>query len=561
MRKRASAVFGSFLAGTLEASLGACPSFGAPAPSVAEMGSYEPGTQLNRARDYLEHERALRQIEQDRKAHQEKLPEEAAHQTPGNVPEVEFVLARLDIDPSKVLAQSEIEEVAAPYLNRSVKLAELYDIVNKINDLYSSKGFITCRAILPPQRIHEGAVHIRLVEGVAGKIEVLGNSHTREGYIRSRVALAEGEIANLKELNRDMLRFNGTNDVQLRIALKAGEAVGTTDYELSVTEPESNQILRVYADTNGYENNDRYRYGLMYVNHSLTGNRDQVSGSYLHSRGSDVFGLGYSFPITAKGTRLEVSGGYNRTEIVKGWMKPLGVKGEAYNVGLALRHPLIVDQTKRVELSLEYVHQDSETDLFVKTSTRQRWVDDKTDKASAAAALTHYSSWGILYHRHRLSAGRHSNIDHKTTNFKTYGLDSMYLMQFGRVLVQARLAGQYSFTSILPSAQRFYLGGASSVRGYEEGLINGEHGVNGSIELSTALWLSGLSAYAFVDAGKVSGKSSFGDKELAGAGIGLKYAYKNRVSLDVGLGVPLKRTINEQKQDSVRIHAAFTASY
>ena len=50
------------------------------------MGSYEPGTQLNRARDYLENERALRQIEQDRKAHQEKLPEEAAHQTPGNVP-------------------------------------------------------------------------------------------------------------------------------------------------------------------------------------------------------------------------------------------------------------------------------------------------------------------------------------------------------------------------------------------------------------------------------------------------------------------------------------------
>mgnify|MGYP007127280919 CR=1 FL=1 len=40
------------------------------------------------------------------------------------------------------------------------------------------------------------------------------------------------------ELNDDLLRFNATNDVQLRITMHAGAEPGTTDYVISAYEPQ-----------------------------------------------------------------------------------------------------------------------------------------------------------------------------------------------------------------------------------------------------------------------------------------------------------------------------------
>lgn len=526
------------------------------------LGTYEPGTQLNRTREYMERQRALEQIEEDRaKAGQAKKPK-AERRDAKNVPEVSFELTRFDIDASSVLAPDDIRAVASRYEGRRVKLAELYAFVNEINDLYSERGYATCRAILPPQRISGGVVKVRLVEGATGQVVLTGNEHTREDYVRDRIRLAEGVVANINELNEDITRFNATNDAQLAVALKAGVAVGTTDYEVTLREPASNHVFRAYADTNGYENNSRYRYGLMYTNRSLTGRRDSAYLSYMRSRGSDILGFAYSLPVSASGTRAELTAGYNANEIVNGYMQPLGVKGKAYNVGLAVRHPWVVTPEKRVEVSAEYLHQHSQTDLFARSSDKVRWVDGTTDKGTFSAAFTHYATWGILYHRHSLVVGKHKDIDNKKTDFQTYGLDSMYLKQFGNgSILSARFTAQMSFTSLLPSAQRFYLGGVASVRGYEEGLINGEKGLNIGIEYAVPCWREGFEVYGFFDAGRVFGKSTFGDKKLAGLGGGIKYNHKGWLSLDLAVGVPLKRTINEERQDSVRVHATMTATY
>ena len=50
-----------------------------------------------------------------------------------------------------------------------------------INKLYEAKGYAVCRAYLPPQRIHEGAVQIKLLEGRTGNVTVNGLRFTRQG--------------------------------------------------------------------------------------------------------------------------------------------------------------------------------------------------------------------------------------------------------------------------------------------------------------------------------------------------------------------------------------------
>ncbi|HAW44874.1 MAG TPA: hypothetical protein DCW60_00785, partial [Sutterella sp.] len=364
--------------------------FAAPSMPADVLGNFEPGTQLNRTQEMFDRQKTIEQIEKN--AHKDlrtKKPAANAHPA-RSVPEVSFLLKGLELDASEVLTKEELNRITNAYIHRKVRLVELYELVDKINDLYSEKGFVTCRAILPPQRIHNGIVKVRLIEGKTGKVHISNNPHTNDGYIRNRLSLDEGAIVNISRLNEDITRFNGTNDVQLQVALKAGEAVGTTDYEIVAIEPPKNQDFRIYADTNGYENNSRYRYGLMYTNRSVTGRRDVLTFSYLRSRGSDILGFAYSAPIASSATRAEISAGYNSNKVVNGYMEPLGVKGKAYNVGMALRHPLVIQEDFRAELSVEYMHQESQTDLFVKTSDKVRWVDGKTDKFTFSGAFTHY---------------------------------------------------------------------------------------------------------------------------------------------------------------------------
>ena len=398
----------------------------APYGSVQNRADNNPGVQLNRAREYMERERVLKQIEEDRASRKEKVQRAMDKPFQETAKEISFELKKVHLNTSAVLSQETLDALIAPYLNRQVSLNDLYALVEEINALYAEKGYATCRAILPPQRIHDGEVTIKLIEGKTGHIIIQGNEHTRESYIKDRVPLGAGDIANIHELNRSLLRFNGSNDVQMRMMMKAGEEPGTTDYEIQLIEPPENQTISLYVDNAGYENNGRWRAGVLYSNRSLTGHRDHLNMNYLHSEGSDVFGGAYSLPINTYGTRLEVNYGANSTEIVDGWMEPLGVKGHASSYGAALRHPLIVDEDMRIETGLEYQHQESTTSIFVKSSNRQKWIDDKTSRVIPYVSFTHYSDNTVLYHRHGIDFGHYKNIDGDTKDYEIYNLDSLF---------------------------------------------------------------------------------------------------------------------------------------
>ncbi|MBR5999959.1 MAG: ShlB/FhaC/HecB family hemolysin secretion/activation protein, partial [Oxalobacter sp.] len=261
---------------------------------------------------------------------------------------------------------------------------------------------------------------------------------------------------------------------------------------------------------------------------------------------------------------LDVNYSANSTEVVDGWLDKLGVKGHASSYGAALRHPLIVDEDIRVETGLEWQHQESMTSLFVKTSNRQKWIDDRTTRIVPYVSFTHYGENTVLYHRHGVNFGHYKNIDGDTKDYEIYNLDGLFYWKFGDgQMIQTRLTGQEAFTNYLSSAEKFYLGGVSSVRGYEESLISGDSGLSGSVEYSHPLtsWVNGLSANAILDAGTVWGDSAYGDKTLVGAGFGFRYSLKNWLNVDIGMGVPLKRTINDDQQDQARLHFMLSATY
>ena len=486
----------------------------ASAAAPADMGRNDPGVQLNQAREYLERQAVARQMEEDQ-ARQKAQVEMEAQKPDESTAKVSFTLEKVEIDSSEVLSAEELNKITEHYMGKTVTLQDLYAITGAINNLYSDKGFMVCRAYLPPQRIHGGVVQIKLLEGKTGMVTLQGLKHTREKYVTARVPLKPGIVANTANLNKQLQRFNGTNDVQLRVLVHAGKEPGTTDYEIVAYEPKQNQNVTVFLDNNGYETSGRFRQGLYYNIRSLTGMRDSLRLNYLRSEGTNLYGLGYSVPVSKMGTRLDIDYSTNTTKIIKGEAKPLDVKGDAYAMGLTIRHPLRVDQKRRDEVGLQFMNQKSKT----KWRSIDYWTEDKR-------------------------------------NQKKYRHGQMF---------SARLDGQLAGDKDRSSADRFYLGGTSSVRGYEESFIGGNKGAALGLTYQVPLdKKQRFNAFTFFDYGWVSDDIDLNASSYSAysTGLGLSASVKN-VYASMTLGIPLKRDyeFTTKKVSNTRFDFVMSATF
>ncbi len=524
-------------------------SYAAP-PQSQPAGYNDPGVQLNRTREYLERQRIARQIAEDRTKERTGIEGKQQGGQQETVEEVKFHINEIVVDKSEVLQEQEVNDIIKDYINKEIVLQDLYTVVNKINDLYATKGYLTCRAFLPPQIIKNGIVHIQLVEGKTGNVYVDGNKSTNQSYITDRIGIEHGNYININDLNKDLLFFNGTNDIQLHITMHAGKEPGTTDYVISVAEPQKS-LVNVYVDNAGSESSGEWREGLFFTDRSLTGNRDSLMLSGIRSDGTESFSASYTTPIGRSGTKLSFNYSMNNVEITDGELADLDVEGESTAYGVALIQPLIVNETMRTEAALEYGHQNSQTDFL-----GIHWIDDTTDSYTASFSMTNYGNSSVIYQKHGYRVGSSENITDYTKDFSKYIFNGFWQKAYaGGQMLSARLDGQYSSDNYLPSAEQFYIGGMYSVRGYEESYLGGDSGFAASVEYSVPIDKSKkTSVFTFLDYGSVFGDSAFDDHTLAGTGIGIRSTIANKVYASLTLGIPLISDPNNDDIDSTRIH-------
>lgn len=523
----------------------------------------DSGAQLSQAREYMEREMTARRIEEDQakqKAQVEtnvKTPEQTAAQ-------IAFTLTKVETDPSEVLTEAELQSITEPYIGKTVSLADLQNITGSINNLYKDKGYMICKAYLPPQRIHGGVVQIKLMEGKTGLVTLRGLKHTREKYVMARVPLKPGTIANTTSLNKELQRFNGTNDVQLRILVHAGKEPGTTDYEITAYEPKQNQSVTVYLDNNGYETSGRFRQGLFYNIRSLTGMRDSLRMSYLRSQGTNMYGIGYSLPVGKLGTRLDIDYSGNTTKIIKGEAKPLDVRGKSQSFGLAIRHPLRVDNKRRDEVGLQFLNQKSKT----RWRSIDYWSEDKRNTFIPYISFTHYGDSSILYHKHSFPITSFKNTAsgdwENDSNYVSYQLNMLYQKRYKHgQMFSARLDGQLAGNKDRSSADRFYLGGVNRVRGYEESFgVGGNKGVAVGLTYQAPLDKKQmLHAFTFFDYGWISNDVDMNASSYSAysTGLGLSASYKNLYA-SLTLGIPLKRKFEFTTKKVSKTRVDFVAS-
>ena len=529
----------------------------------------DSGVELRRQQEQMERLRLEREMQERREAKESSI--EAPQPPPEEAPaEGRFVLRAVDFDASEILAPEVREGIVAAYLGREVTLSDLYALVEKINALYEEQGYITCRAYLPPQTIHEGRVRIGLFEGRVGTVEVQGNAHTRSLYIEDRMKLRKGSVPRYRDMDEELRWFNATNDVMLHLTLKAGEKPGTTDFVLTAKEP-TNDAFTLYGDNAGSETTGRWREGVYYTNRSLFGWRDRLTLGFLHTQGLNSFMAGYSYPLGTGGTRLELSYSTNSTKVIGGQYHDWGipVNGHASALQAALSHPFCVTPYMRAEASFTVSRQHSVTDMEEVASL----LDDTFTEGTAALAFTHYGRGKAFYHRHALTGGKWKNaslsrLARPSNRYAFYTFSGVYQMGAAHgQLFTLRTNLQISKTDDLRPSKQFFLGGVYSVRGYKENLLGAPNGFSCSLEYAApVLNKPAVSLYGFLDYGTLWGGKELAEHHmLLSTGLGLRTQIEDNISLDMAAGIPLRRTVGYsaalEKVDRVRFHLLLNAQF
>ena len=527
----------------------------------------DPGASINRTREMLERERVARQIAEDRARSNDKISADKNKVNTEDVEVATLTLTKIETGVSKVLTETEISAITQEYINRKVTVKELYEMVQRLNDLYASKGYATCGAVLQPQTIEQGVLKVTLIEGQNGQVEILGNKNTKSNFIKKHLSLAAGEIPNVNTLNKEMLLFNASHDAQLRIMLKPGVEVGTTDYVLQVYEPQQHSF-NVFVDNAGNYYTGEVRSGLFYTCKSLSGERDGLSLGTMFSEGSKAVNANYNRYLGKKGARLYFGYSTNAVEQVRD-DADIYSKGHANAFSVGLSKPVVVTEKLRTELSAEINHQNSQSDAVIVGAGRFNTVDDTLDDITLSFAMTNYGSSSVIYQKHSLVVGNCQKdgqaSEHESMVYHLYKANGLYqkVYQHGQTLT-ARGDLQLGKKN-QPTQRSFYAGGMNTVRGYKESILGGDGGLNLSLEYGAYInSQKTVQLYGFTEYARIYGESRLSnglDRTLASVGVGLKANIGQKIFMNLSLARALKTDFNiDSLNDDNRYRANFFVS-
>lgn len=451
-----------------------------------------------------------------------------------------FLLRKVVFDPSKFITPAELDAIAAKYVGRRVDIAALQDLVAEVNAVYAARGIVTAIATLPPQTADKGIVKIKLTEGRLQKTSVIGNHQTSESFIRSTVDPPKGEVLDVPQLNRDVVRFNRANEVQLRALLQPGTDFGLTDLQIAVTEPPVN-TLQLFVDNQGVQTTGRNEAGIYYKRHGLLGIDDRLTFYGVKSKGNLNGNVAFNMPFNPWGGRVGLSYTQGRIKIVQGQFQSLDVTGTSNQASLNLAQPVWVNDVWMLQATGAYGYGNSESDFSAVAVSNDRY--SKSTGGLSLSALA--GSYSLIVSPGFNSINWHDKILGGERSFNTFTGSTNGSLQLPAQFSAVMLGSwQYTWEKLLPGDQLFSVGGPTTVRGYPTNAASGDSGYYYNLELHRNMSdvIKGLDLYAFVDSGAVF--STFPSvTQLDSAGVGLSWTPYAPITLEASVGVPWRTVI------------------
>jgi len=471
-----------------------------------------------------------------------------------------------------------------PFLGKPATFGKLQEICAEIVRFHRDNNRPVVDAQLPEQNVTNGVVQILVIEGRVGRILAEEQRWFPESLLVGGIRSKAGDSIEANRLLDDINWLNRNPFRRSELLFRKGESGGETDIIVKTTD---RFPFRPYV---GYDN----------WNTDLTGNhRLQAGFTWGNAFGLDQ-NLSYQFsaapdpklftahagtwtiPLPWRNV-LEFYGSYARSQPDDA---DVDFDAKSLQLGAFYTIPLPSFQAMKHDLSfgLEFKQSNNNllfggTNIFASDSEifqfRINYLARQFDStgATSAQASLFYSPGGVTP----------DNTDSAFEQERAFAKANYF---YGRLTLQrtqklpwklslvATASAQMSTDNLLASEQ-FSLGGATTVRGYEESIANGDRGWLGSLELYSPpiLLLNKIRSNApedelkflvFFDAGSVSSVHRLpgepAHRTIAGLGAGLRYRVNTRLSVRFDYAWSL-RDIPGFDIDSSRAYLSVSLSY
>jgi hemolysin activation/secretion protein len=510
--------------------------------------------------------------EQLKKQEQTVLPAQDQAEVKLDVPEpptivelqgTQFHVNKIDVQGNSLIDSNVLKPIVAPFEGKELSLNELGQAVEKINEQYRKRGYLTTIAYIPPQDISQGAVVIRVLEGQVGDISVAGNKFYRTGILARYLDQGTGDPLNIGQLEKNLRRINRQGDFRVRATLSANPIPGKTNIKLDVEERQPWQI-GLTADNQGRPTIGTQRWGAELINRNVSGIGDRLTARWIGAAGTQAALASYFIPLNRFGTELGTTFGFSHVNVdLKGGNHGNLIAGESLNYGLVLSQPLDHEHVFVADAGLNFRRVSSWL------NGNRDSVQDDIRSLQLGLNFDKFDRYGRTFIRAQTSMGTTWFGGNRQFWKAQTTLNRIIRLPKGNFVI---VRGYAQMTpDALPPAEQFQLGGAYSVRGYTEGVLIGDRGYQFSVEHRWPVpglrlaspWLADrLQGATFFDFGRTwMDKSNTRTPQriettLAGAGLGVRMRLSQYMQgfVDFGFGLLARSDIEPNAQPTARIH-------
>lgn len=408
---------------------------------------------------------------------------------------------------NRLLDDAQLAPVVAGFLNRPLTFVDLQRTADAVAAAYRGAGWLV-RVALPEQGLGAGVLTLTIVEARYGGQRFEGGTPTRipPSHIEAlfRAAQPVGQPLNADALDRALLLADDLPGVSVTGTLAAGPAEGETSLLLNASD---DPLVSggIGLDNAGQRSTGRTRLTADLALNSALGLGDQASVGLLHTRGNDYGRVALSLPVGPHGLRVGASASTlsYKTIAGPGYDSAARIHGSSDSAGLDASFPLLrarrsnLIATAAVERR-SFVNRDLDVQSDYGTRNLSLGLSGNRFDESGATSGSIGLVLGRLVdvHRHPQQNG----IDRSYARI-SYGLSRQQALANAHSLWLG-VSGQYA-DQVLDSSEKFYIGGASSVRAYPASELGGDRG-----HVLSAEWRwrprADLALSSFADLGEVT---------------------------------------------------------
>lgn len=450
-------------------------------------------------------------------------------------------MREIRVSGNTVFSAGELAELTAPYIGRAVTNEDLAALRQALTLKYVNAGYINSGAVLPDQKVADGIIEYRIVEGTLTDISITGVERLSQDYVRDRLALGGATPLNVGALqDRLQILLQGPFVARINAELSPGDRPGEARLNARVEEgPRGNFSVSMDNDLSPSLGN--VRLNLRGQRYSPAGRGDILSGEIEHAQGYSKLAADYGIPLDADDTTFDIFAEWTDSSVVEKPLNALDIQSRASTLGFRVSHPVLRTAREQLNLAAGLDLRRSETDLLgagfafspgVEPDGSSkvgvvRFVQDYVgrDRARVIAARSTIS-WGIDAFGATNQGGTLPN-----GKFLAWLGQFQYARRLGVSNKQLvfRFDGQLSSQPLLPLEQ-FSVGGMRTVRGFRRNQLVRDQGYATSLEFRLPIMRSEdgkplLQLAPFVDVGGAwyKGRATTQPQILSSAGLGLRF--------------------------------------